>query len=490
MAMCPAMAPLLFDRDLETVPSFGNPEVLELSPSALRELVSNAGKVQSELSSIPIDERLQVIEHIARRWKQKLDNGDFEELKKDMSASTGYSPALMETELSFVPAVLGAANIRKNLDASVQGGADALCEFVEVDETEMFRHVPVGPVLIISSGNSIVPTLIPTVVSLVTGNLTILKPSMANYRGVCEVFKLLADVPDSRAARALRSALIVSYFGHDSPSLKLALEELPMGMINFWGAEPARTVVANMVGKNRNHPRFFVNGPFTGMALIEEGVEVLQAADDLALDVVLYDQQLCSSPTTGVFIGGYDKAKEFLKAAGERLDEAGNEFPLTPDQDRLFVLQGARRFIQTDGGMVLSSKSPENPWTLVLSKGNSSLVNLAAQFPTFNLFARRRFLEIVVVSDAESAVRLLRSLPEHPAFKGIDGVQSVGLAVTEASRDPIVTKLVGAGVHRILPLGDMFMRGAVEPYDGVTMSSLFTRIVYWRKANAALEGQL
>ena len=488
--MCPALAPLLFDRTLETVPSAGNHEVLELSPSALRGLISSAGKVQAELSSVPIDERLQVIEHIARRWKQKLDQGEFQDLKKDMSASTGYSPALMETELSFVPAVLGAANIRKNLDASVQGGADALFKFVEVDETEMFRHVPVGPVLIISSGNSIVPTLIPTVVSLVTGNLTILKPSIANYRGVCEVFRLLADVPDSRAARAMRSALVISYFGHDSPSLKLALEELPLGMVNFWGAEPARTIVANMVGKNHNHPRFFVNGPFTGMALIEEGVEPLQAADDLALDVVLYDQQLCSSPTAGAFIGSYDKAKEFLKAAGERLDEAGNEFPLPPDQDRLFVLQGARRFIQMDGGTVLSSKNPENPWTLVLSKGRSSLGNLAAQFPAFNLFARRRFLEIVVVPDAESAVHLLRSLPEHPAFKGIDGVQSVGLAVTEGSRDDIVRLLIGAGVHRILPLGDMFMRGAVEPYDGVTMSSLFTRIVYWRKANAALEGQL
>ncbi|OPX57494.1 MAG: Acyl-CoA reductase (LuxC) [Methanomassiliicoccales archaeon PtaB.Bin215] len=147
------------------------------------------------------------------------------------------------------------------------------------------------------------------------------------------------------------------------------------------------------------------------------------------------------------------------------------------------------RFIQMDGGTVLSSKNPENPWTLVLSKGRSSLGGLAAQFPAFNLFARRRFLEIVVVPDAESAVNLLRSLPEHPAFKGIDGVQSVGLAVTEGSRDNVVTMLIGSGVHRILPLGDMFMRGAVEPYDGVTMSSLFTRIVYWRKANASLEGQ-
>jgi hypothetical protein len=354
----------------------------------------------------------------------------------------------------------------------------------------MFRHVPVGPVLIISSGNSIVPTLIPTVVSLITGNMTILKPSIANYHGVTEVFKLLSEVPESRASKAIRAALVISYFGHDSPSLKMALEELPLGVINFWGAEPARSIVANMVNKNRHHPRFFVNGPFTGMAFVEEGVDALQAADDLALDVVLYDQQLCSSPTTAVFIGSYDKAKEFLKVTGERLDEMGGEFPLPPDQDRLFILQGARRFIQTDGGLVLSSKRPENPWTLVLSKNKSSLKGLASQFPSFNLFARRRFLEIVVVPDATAAVTLLRSLPSHPAFLGIDGVQSVGLAVKESSKSKIVELLVDAGVHRILPLGDMFMRGAVEPYDGVPMTSLFTRIVYWRQKSAAVEGQI
>ena len=133
------------------------------------------------------------------------------------------------------------------------------------------------------------------------------------------------------------------------PRCKLALDQsFRWAVVNFWGAEPARTIVANMVGTNRHHPRFFVNGPFTGMALIEEGVEPMQAADDLALDVVLYDQQLCSSPTTAVFIGSYEKAKEFLRVAGERLDETGKEFPLPLDQDRLFILQGARRFVQTD----------------------------------------------------------------------------------------------------------------------------------------------
>lgn len=488
--MCPTVEPLLFDRALETAPSAGNPDVLELSPAALGQLMEAAPAVQAELSSIPIDDRLQVIEHMARLWKDRLDRGDYDGLKGEMSASTGYSPALMETELSFVPAVLGAANIRKNLEASVQGGAEALHRFVEMDETEMFRHVPVGPVLIISSGNSIVPTLIPTVVSLVTGNLTVLKPSISNYRGVTEVFRLLAEVPDSRAARAMRSALVVSYFGHDSPALKAALEEMPLGMVNFWGAEPARSIVAGMVGKNANHPRFFVNGPFTGMAIIEDGVDHLQAADDLALDVVLYDQQLCSSPTTAVYIGPYERAREFLRAAGERLDATGMEFPLPPDQDRTFILQGARRFIQTDGGLVLSSKVPENPWTLVLSRERSSLEGLARQFPTFNLFARRRFLEVVAVPDAGRAMELLRSLPRHPAFRGIDGVQSIGLAITDASMPAIVDGLVRAGVHRILPLGDMFMRGAVEPYDGVPMTSLFTRIVYWRMRNEGLEGQL
>ena len=211
------------------------------------------------------------MEQMARLWKSKLDAGEFEPLKAEMSCSTGYSPALMATELSFVPAVLGAQNIRRNLEASVQGGAEALYRFGELDETEKFRHVPVGPVLIISSGNSIVPTLIPMVISLVTGNLTVLKPSIANYAGVVEVFRLLDEVPDGRAARAMRDALVISYFAHDPPSLKEALERLPMGMVNFWGAEPARSIVTNMMGANRHHPRLFMNGPFTGMAWMEEG---------------------------------------------------------------------------------------------------------------------------------------------------------------------------------------------------------------------------
>lgn len=218
-------------------------------------------------------------------------------------------------------------------------------------------------------------------------------------------------------------------------------------------------------------------------------MDLLQAADDLAVDVVIYDQQLCSSPTSAVFIGSYERAKEFLHLCGERLDRAGMEFPLEPDQERMFILQGARRHIQTAGGLVLSSKEPRNPWTLVLSKERSSLNGLPAQFPSLNLSARRRFLEVVVVPDAERAVHLLKGLPQHPAFLGIDGVQSVGLAVTGPSRAGLVDRLVQAGVHRILPLGDMFMCGAVEPYDGVTMSSLFTRIVYWRDVSASLEEQ-
>jgi hypothetical protein len=179
-----------------------------------------------------------------------------------------------------------------------------------------------------------------------------------------------------------------------------------------------------------------------------------------------------------------------MRTVGERLDEIGMEFPLPLDQDRMFILQGARRFIQTEGGTVLSSREPANPWTLVLSKNSSSIGGLATQFPSFNLFARRRFLEIVVVPDADSAVALLRGLHEHPAYRGIDGVQSVGLAIADASRKGMVDRLVNAGVHRILQLGDMFMRGAVEPYDGVPMSSLFTRIVYCRGKNVSPGEQL
>ncbi|MEM4736697.1 MAG: hypothetical protein QXD41_02380 [Nitrososphaeria archaeon] len=39
------------------------------------------------------------------------------------------------------------------------------------------------------------------------------------------------------------------------------------------------------------------------------------------------------------------------------------------------------------------------------------------------------------------------------------------------------------GVYRIVPLADMFMRSAIEPYDGTILASAFTNTIYYRNKN-------
>ena len=100
---------------------------------------------------------------------------------------------------------------------------------------------------------------------------------------------------------------------------------------------------------------------------------------------------------------------------------------------------------------------------------------------------RRRFLEIVVVDSVEEALEHIKRIPGSPAFKGIDGVQTVGYSISTEEKEKVFEKLASLGIYRIVPLSEMFMRSPIEPYDGVTLLSAFTRIVYRRDEKTFLE---
>ena len=96
-----------------------------------------------------------------------------------------------------------------------------------------------------------------------------------------------------------------------------------------------------------------------------------------------------------------------------------------------------------------------------------------------SIHARKRFLEVIRVDDFQGAVELVNGLNDHPAHRGIDGIQTVGIAVENGYHE-LVNALSVLGVYRIVPLHDMYMRGAIEPYDGKELASHFTYSVYRR----------
>ncbi|WEU40437.1 MAG: aldehyde dehydrogenase family protein [Candidatus Odinarchaeum yellowstonii] len=458
----------------------GEIEVLELSEKSLDEILKEFKSIQSALSKTPIENRLKTFNEVGLIWRRKLDNGELENLKKTLSELTGYSESLVELEFNLVSYMLSEKNIRSNLEAAFSKGIQGLWKFTKIAENEYYKFMPAGPVFIVSSGNSMIPPLIPTTLSLVTGNLTILKPSISNYLGVVEVYKSLEELSkhDENAA-IIFSALVISYFAHDSPVLKYLLTKTKLGVVNFWGADPARIMIAKLVAENQNHPRLVINGPLTGLAIID-AESANTAAKELALNIVLYDQQLCSSPTQAVFIGRLEEAISFAENVGRYLDAIGEKLKMKTKEGSLYLLQSARRALQLKGVKVLFSNNRENPWTIVVSKDKSSLEFLSESLPEFNIYNRRRFIEIIVVEKATDAFKIIESVTLNPAFKDVDKIQSIGLALSDSNKNKIIEELPATGIYRITSLADMYMRSPLEPYDGASIPSLFTYTVYRR----------
>jgi len=463
--------------ELESV-KIGGLEATEIGRASIGALLDAGMKAQMKAASLPLDERLSVFGALSEVWARKHSEGSLRGLRADLVKTTGYSERLLEAEFNLVRSALDPGNLLRNIKSSL-GCPEALERFVEAGRGEYIRHIPAGPVFIISSGNSLIPPLIPTALSLLTGNFTILRPSLSNYRGVIEVLAHIREV-DLPAARLISALLVISYFRHDSPTLAELLSRSHIGVINFWGGEPARTEVSKKVSENPHHPRLVINGPLTGVAVLDNSSANEAAAQDLAANVILYNQQLCSSPTTAIFIGRHSEAVAFAESTAKKLDVLGDQSPMPTSDGAAFTLQSARRLLRFKGSTVISSQNPNNLWTMVVSDGASAMDGVVASLPDFAPHARRRFLEMISVSDVSSAVKLIGSIPSMRAFCGIDKVQTAGIALSPDNAEGIAGMLAEAGVYRIVPLADMSMRSPSEPYDGVAIPSSFTYIVYRR----------
>ncbi|MEM2409930.1 MAG: acyl-CoA reductase [Thermofilaceae archaeon] len=461
-------------EDLELV-SVADVSVLEPKADWLSSILRASVELQWELSNLPLNDRLKVIQFLGDSWREKLEANELQRVKEDLSKATGYSPSLIELEMQLVGEVLNAGNVRRLLDSTVIGGARSLEQPVEVAPGEYVRNLPAGPVLIVGSGNSIIPPLIPATISLAIGNFTILRPSLANFEAMGEVFRELDQLP---ADNPFRRALLVSYFTHESKNLAYLLEKAPLGVVNFWGREPARTRLARAVSANPHRPRFHVNGPMTGFAIIDSSNATPEVAERLALEMVLYDQQLCSSPTQAAFLGSFSELMEFASVLCDALDRVGREYPLSFESIPypLFVM---RKSLELAGARVYASSDPANPWTLVLSD-RRTLMDRVPHDVLIPLHARRRFLELIAVETVSDAISLVKSLPANPAYAGVDRVQTLAVAVSEGVLRQIINALPLLGVYRVVPLGESYLRTPTEPYDGFYLPSVFSYTAYVR----------
>lgn len=462
-------------------------QTAEIDRPSIEAILSKADRLQRAAANLPVEKRLRTIEEMGRIWRRRWESGELDGVAERLAQSTGYSPEVIRLEMSFVAEVLDPEKMMKNLESTLRGGAASLEGMVPISDGENIRNHPCGPALVISSGNSLVPPFIPTITALATGNLTILKPSLSNYEAVLAVISTLEEAVKTTGAQEMLDLLVVSYFSHRSEVLDHLLTNARIGVVNYWGGDPGRGEVSAKVAMNPHMPRYFVNGPLTGFAVIDENSADEEAARGLAMNILLYDQQLCSSPTQAAFIGSMEAAKRFCAMVGSELDALGKGMAMGMSDDGAFILQCSRKYVQFAGGRVFSSNDTDNMWTITLSESVSDLDEASQSYGPLAFHNRRRFLEVIRVDDNERVIDLIGDLPDNNAYRGADKVQTIGLAVSAARKEALMPSLPSTGAYRIVPLEDMFMRSPLEPYDGMDMAKLFTYGVYQRDTSLGKE---
>ncbi|MEM0486848.1 MAG: aldehyde dehydrogenase family protein [Sulfolobales archaeon] len=459
---------------MKSMPTIAVPEPSE---EYLESLLATSRGVAQKLLELGFDRRARVLHSVGKLWREKLESGELDELVRELTKSTGYSVKNIELDLYFVSEVLNEESLRGLFESSLVGGYRSIDSPVEVAPGEFIWNRPMGTVFIIASGNSVVPPVLAASTSILAGNLTILRPSQTNLVAVNKVFELISELASTGSFEAgvMGEAAKVLYMSHDSPTLRYLLEEAPVSVVNYWGGEPGRSRVLSMTVRNPHRPRVVINGPLTGVAIVDEESADLETARRLARDVVLYDQQLCSSPTFLLFVGARKPFLEFTKRLAKALDEVGSKFPIELGEGSFYRLHTLRKSLELKGVDVFYSRSAQNPWTLVVSK----LDDAGAVTTEWGAYSRR-VLEVIQVENLEGLSRGLEYVLNKLRKIGIDGIQTASYSVSKDRLASILGILSKYGVYRVVPAGESFLRTPAEPYDGEFIAKYYTYTVYIR----------
>ncbi|MEM1550113.1 MAG: acyl-CoA reductase [Candidatus Methanomethylicia archaeon] len=470
------IAPLYIPGGLETCTTKDG--FLEPTISSIENLLKISGDIVRELLSIGFEKRVSIIGEMGKIWVEEKASGKYEELIMRLSKATGYSRKNVELDLDFVEKVFDPFSIKVMFEKGLIGGYKSIDGPLPIGDDEFIWNKPIGSVFIIAPGNSVIPTLLPTVVSLVSSNFTILRPSITNYEVIRCIFSLLKRLIETGFEDALKlsRALLITYIGHSSSLMEYILAKSSISVVNYWGGEPGRSSIINFVLRNPYKPKVIVNGPLTGLAIIDGKMVNASIARDMAREMIIYDQQLCSSPTFVIFIGSFEEARSFAKMIGEELNKLGGNFPVDFGEDKLYRLLVNRKMLELEGKYVLYSINPNNPWTIAIDvfKGD---VNVSKEV---DFYSRRRFIEMIVVEDMNKIKLVFNKLLEFLIKMGLDGFQTISTLLRREDMDNVLKMLLDYRIYRFIPLGESLLRTPLEPFDGEFLPRYFTYPLYIR----------
>jgi len=399
----------------------------------------------------------------------------------------GYPTRSAQIELALLLQLLSDTHLRaviENPAALPNGHALLDGRLVEIGPGVCVSGAPAGPVLIVGSGNSLIPAVTATVQALLASCPVALRGSQANHAALALLLAGLGRAGDP-VLTALLDRVHPFFLDHRDPAQAEQLRRLvrtgPFAVGNFWGGRSALDSLVADLGHNPHHPVAIAMEPLTGVAVVSQehladpDTGITRAARALAYAMTVLGQQMCSSPTEGYFLGDIEEAERFAHAVAAelRLDRAASSGGV--GGTRALQLDRVRDRCADAGSLVLMPADDDTSWTVAVSAGESVFTRLPPEY-ALHIHDRRSFLELIAVADVSAVADRIAALPSAPCHRGVEGVQTVIRLATDEEMEELLRRTRSRGhPYRIVPPEHVMVRHALEPLDGRHLLSAFTR---------------
>ena len=405
------------------------------TPEITNDDISNIFKAGNEINSLPLKEIISFLEEAGKLWSDPEYHLKKEALEL-MLHITQFSENELKEDFGNIPLVLNSGNfINKILESEFRDGA-VLEEWTVRGGCEV-KAIPRGNLLHILAGNVPGVELLSLIRGLLTKNLNILKTAGSNpvspYYLLKSFIEIDANHPVTRSTSVLYWARGSSIEQHIYKNVQ---------SVCVWGGADA---VHSAWKYARPGLEILDYGPkrsmvFIGSSTFKSVENIKAAAQALAIDTTLHDQQACHSPHV-VFTEGDPEI--FCEELATELTKLAKIYPRGGESiDKQSERSHLRMMHELSGNKVYHPGNHE--WTIIITDDFSG----TAQSPL------GRTLFVIPVKSLKDAVKYADAYTMVAAFSDRENL--------EKYRDILAIQ----GVDRLTYLGRMGRLPAGMPHEG------------------------
>ncbi|MBF0361226.1 MAG: hypothetical protein HQK49_09455 [Oligoflexia bacterium] len=340
---------------------------------------------------------------------------------------------------------------------------------VENENKTFESYRPLGILTHVTPGNALSVGPLSVVEGLLTKNINILKASHLDGSFAKFFFQLLIDADESDTLKDFINVVDISSKEVEKMRTLFSISD---GVV-AWGGESSMEGVRSLV--NPNTP-ILLFGPKISFAYFTEEATIGERGEknisDLCDDIILMEQEACSSPQT-VYVqvdesvaadSSADDLREkidnFARKIAEKMEEKGQVaksiYPLKNEIGEITLVSELHRLESILGlGRVFESKKYDF----------RILVDYSEELKSSPLF-RTIWVKPITLNGIISTLSSKRNY-----------LQTVAVAASRSNWSEVVSRLYCAGVTRITPMGKMLESYMGEPHDGqYTLPRLVKRV--------------